>query len=444
MIKIVNFKDLDKAALEQSVGFDVAPEVLASVTDILGNVRRRGDAAVLDYTERFDGVRPKNLRVSEEEIEQAVQNLSPKLLSTIAEAADNIRAFHQRQKRDGFVIADKPGVMLGQRVTPIDRVGIYVPGGTASYPSTVLMDVIPAKIAGVPRLVMCTPPSFDGSVAPAILAAAKIAGVDEIYKAGGAQAVAALAYGTESVPRVSKIVGPGNIYVAAAKRMVYGLVDIDMIAGPSDILIIADDGANPAFIAADMLAQAEHDTLSRAVLVTTSAAIAEKTARELETQLEKLPREGIAREAIYGESVIIITDGLNEAAECANLIAPEHLEIMVRDPLSLIGAVRNAGSIFVGDYAAEALGDYFAGPNHTLPTMGTAKFSGPLSVDDFIKTSSITYYSSQALNEVSDKIAAMARSEGLEGHARSVEIRRSVTENGMDDEFFDFRRGEET
>lgn len=423
MIKIVNFSDLDKVLLERQSGFEAPPEVLRSVSEILEDVRSRGDAALLDYSERFDGVRPENLRVSQGEIDRAWENLEPELLSAIEQAAENIRAYHSRQKRSGFVVAEKDGVMLAQRVTAIGRVGIYVPGGTASYPSTVLMDAIPAKLAGVQRLVMCTPPAVGGTVAPAILAAAKIAGVDEVYKVGGAQAVAALAYGTESIPKVHKIVGPGNIYVAAAKRMVYGLVDIDMIAGPSDILVIADNGANPAFIAADMLAQAEHDTLSRAILVTDSPGIASEVSAQLEAQIQSLPREAIAREAIGGGSMIILTSGLRESAEAVNLIAPEHLEIMTRDPLSALGLIQNAGSIFIGDYSAEALGDYFAGPNHTLPTMGTAKFSGPLSVDDFVKVSSITYYSSGALTEVADKIALFARSEDLEGHARSIEVR---------------------
>ncbi len=321
-------------------------------------------------------------------------------------------------------------MVLGQRYTPLERVGVYVPGGTASYPSTVLMDVIPAKLAGVDEIVMATPPRPDGSIAPAILAAAGIAGVDRIFRMGGAQAVAALAYGTESVPRVDKIVGPGNIYVAEAKRKVYGQVDIDMIAGPSEILVLADGSSNPAWVAADLLSQAEHDRLASAVLVTDSRALAEAVAAELERQLALLPRQEIARASIEANGKIILTDSLEKAVRAANLIAPEHLELCVDDPFRLLGLVRNAGSVFLGRYAPEALGDYFAGPNHTLPTSGTARFSSPLSVDDFVKKSSFTYYTTEALAAEADQVALFARQEGLEAHARSALARKQPTEEG--------------
>ena len=423
MIKLIESGELDLDMLRQRSGFDVPREVEDTVREIIARVTEAGDEALFDYTERFDGVRLSELRVTKREMEQALEELDSHLLAVLHLAAENIRAFHRHQLQNGFMLTERAGVMLGQRVTAIERVGLYVPGGTASYPSTVLMDAIPAKLAGVPELCICTPPDKDGRVASAILAAAQIAGVDTVYKVGGAQAVAAMAYGTESIDRVYKIMGPGNIYVAAAKRQVYGQVDIDMIAGPSDVLILADDSANPRLVAADMLAQAEHDVLASAILVTDSRDLAEAVSVQLESQLKLLPREEIARRAIEDNSMIVIAGDMTEGAELVNLIAPEHLEIMTREPEALLGLVRNAGSIFLGEHSVEALGDYLAGPNHTLPTMGTARFSSPLSVDDFTKKSSITYFSRDALRNVADDIALFARSEGLEGHARSAELR---------------------
>ena len=397
-----------------------APDVENAVSDILKTVKREGDAALLDYTRRFDGVALDSLKVTKEEIEAAVAATDADFLAVLKQARDNIAAYHQKQKRTGFVMTEKPGVVLGQRVIPLDKVGLYVPGGTARYPSTVLMDAVPAKIAGVGELVMTTPPGKDGAIPSDTLAAAYVAGVDTIFKLGGAQAVAALAYGTETVPRVDKIVGPGNIYVATAKRMVFGLVDIEMIAGPSDILVIADESANPVHVAADLLSQAEHDKLSSAVLVTTSGAFAGQVRAEVAKQLEALPRKEIASSAIERNSAIIVTDTLERAADISNCIAPEHLELCVREPFALLPRIRHAGSVFLGHYAPEVLGDYFAGPNHTLPTGGTARFSSPLSVDDFCKKSSFLYYQKEALAEVADQIVTFAGREGLEGHANSV------------------------
>ncbi len=423
MLKITEYKDVDFRALERRMAEQADAKVEQTVAEVLREVRSRGDAALLDYTERFDGVRPQPLAVCVQEIEEALSLVGDAFLEILREAAENITAFHSLQKREGFRL-EREGVVLGQRFTAIEKAGLYVPGGTASYPSTVLMDAIPAKIAGVDELVLCTPPGKDGKIAPAILAAAHIAGVDRIFKCGGAQAIAAMAYGTESIPRVYKIVGPGNIYVATAKRMVFGQVSIDMIAGPSDVLVLADESASAECVAADLLAQAEHDVLASAVLVTTNRGLAEKTAAAVERQLAALPRAEIAGESIRRSGKIILCADLREAVECANRIAPEHLELCVADPQALLPHVRNAGSIFLGHSSPEALGDYFAGPNHTLPTMGTARFASPLSVDDFIKKSSITCYTPQALSCVSDKIAAFARAEGLEAHARSVEVRK--------------------
>ena len=423
MIKILNYKDIDFSDLDRRMSAQSSPEIENSVDIILNDVKARGDKAIFDFTEKFDGVRPESLRVSPEEIVEALDEVGAGFLDILQEAADNIRNYHSKQLRQGYTITDKPGIILGQRITAIEKVGIYVPGGTASYPSTVLMDAIPAKLAGVRELVMCTPVQKNGKISPAILAAAHIAEVDIMFKCGGAQAIAAMAYGTEQVPRVYKIVGPGNIYVATAKRKVFGLVDIDMIAGPSDILVLADDSANPVHIAADMLAQAEHDKLASAMLVTVSGKLANEVSDEIKRQLLSLPRAEITNAAIEDGSMIIICGSMCEAIDCANRIAPEHLEICTADPFAVLGEIKNAGSIFLGGYAPEALGDYFSGTNHTLPTMGTARFASPLSVDDFIKKSSFTFYNKQALSEVSDKIAAFARSEGLEAHARSVEVR---------------------
>ena len=394
-----------------------------TVRSILEDVRQNGDAALFAYCKRFDRAELASLLVTKEEIDAAVAATDPAFLRTLEQAAENIRAFHQKQVRQGFVVSEREGVLLGQRVLPLDRVGLYIPGGTASYPSTVLMNAIPAKIAGVKEICMATPPLPDGSIAAPILAAAHVAGIERIYKMGGAQAVAAFAYGTQSVPRVDKITGPGNQYVATAKRMVYGLVDIDMVAGPSEILVIADDSADPFFVAADLLSQAEHDSMAAAILLTDSESLAKAVQQELERQLALLPRKEIAQRSIDENGRIVIVDTLSQAAEISNEIAPEHLELCVNDPFALLGLIRHAGSVFLGHYAPEALGDYFAGPNHTLPTNGTARFASPLSVDDFIKKSSFIYYTQEALCEVKDKIADFAEREGLSAHARSVTIR---------------------
>ena len=392
------------------------------VADILAEVRQKGDAALLAYAKQFDKADLQALEVSEAEIDAAFQKVEPAFIAVLQQAAENIRAFHRRQVRNSFVITGD-GIVTGQKITPIAKVGLYVPGGTAAYPSTVLMDAIPAKIAGCKEICITTPALPDGSINPVILAAAKIAGVDRIFKTGGAQAVAALAYGTQSVPKVDKIVGPGNAFVAEAKRQVFGLVAIDMIAGPSEILVIADGKSNAAYVAADMLSQAEHDKMASAVLVTDSMALAEAVSAELERQLALLPREEIARTSIEQNGKIIVADRLDDVIAVANEIAPEHLELCVDNPFDYLDKIENAGSIFLGRYCPEALGDYFAGPNHTLPTSGTARFSSPLSVDDFVKKSQYTYYTKDALGAVADQIALFAQNEGLEAHAKSVTIR---------------------
>lgn len=395
-------------------------DVSDAVSEILRNVRAHGDAALRMYTEKFDGVQLTDLEVTKAELEAGAAQVEPEFLRILEEAAENIRAFHERQVRGSFLISEKNGVVMGQKVMPIARVGLYVPGGTAAYPSTVLMDSIPAKIAGCETLVMTTPPGRDGRVNPAILAAAKTAGVDRIFKIGGAQAVAALAYGTESIPAVDKIVGPGNAFVAEAKKQVFGKVAVDMIAGPSEILIVADGTASPAIVAADMLSQAEHDKMASAVLVTDSLSLAEAVAQELERQLALLPRFEIARESIDRNGKIILAETIEEAIDIANEIAPEHLELCVDHPFDYLDAVRNAGSIFMGKHCPEALGDYLAGPNHTLPTGGTARFSSPLSVDDFVKKSQFTYFTKDALAAVAKDVAYFAEKEGLSAHARSA------------------------
>ena len=404
----------------------VTPEadVAAIVADILADVKENGDTAVKAYCAKFDKAELTSLEVTPEEIQEAISQVEPEFLDILREAAGNIRSFHSRQVRNSFVIADKPGIVLGQKITPIEKVGVYVPGGTAAYPSTVLMDTIPAKIAGCPQLVMVTPPGRDGKVNPAILAAADLAGVNRIFKVGGAQAIAALAYGTETIPRVDKIVGPGNAFVAEAKKQVFGRVSIDMIAGPSEILVIADGKSNPVHVAADLLSQAEHDKLASAVLVTDSEELALAVQAELERQLPLLPRQEIARASIENNGKIIVAETLMAGIEIANEIAPEHLELQVDDPFSYLDAIQNAGSIFLGRSCPEALGDYFAGPNHTLPTSGTARFSNPLSVDDFVKKSQFSYYTPEALAKAADKIAAFAEKEGLRAHGRSVTIRK--------------------
>ena len=400
--------------------------VADTVAEILRNVRERGDAALREYTERFDHAAPESLTVTPEEMREALETIrstDPGFLDILEKAAANIRKFHSRQVRNSFIINDDPGIVMGQKVIPVDRAGLYVPGGTAAYPSTVLMDVIPAKIAGVKEVVLATPPGRDGKINPAILAAANIAGADRIVKIGGAQAIAAMAFGTESVPKVDKIVGPGNAFVAEAKRQVYGTVSIDMIAGPSEILVAADGKSNPAWLAADLLSQAEHDRVASAVLVTDSMELAKKVQDELEKQIPHLERCEIARESIDRNGKIIVADDLRTVIEIANEIAPEHLELCVDNPFDLLDSIRHAGSIFLGRNCPEALGDYLAGPNHTLPTQGTAKFSSPLSVDDFVKKTQYTYYTREALARVAKDVAAFARKEGLTGHARSATIR---------------------
>ncbi len=422
MIKIMQYGQVPNSEIFARV--TPAVNVEAIVADIIANVRSRGDKAVLEYNLKFDKADLTSLLVSQEEIEEAFAIVEPEFLSILQQAAENIRAFHSKQVRNSFVIADKPGIVLGQKVTPIEKVGVYVPGGTAAYPSTVLMDTIPAKIAGCETIVMVTPPGADGKINPVILAAAKIAGVDLIFKVGGAQAVAALAYGTESIPKVDKIVGPGNAFVAEAKKQVFGLVSIDMIAGPSEILVIADGKSNPVHVAADLLSQAEHDKLASAVLVTDSAELAEAVSAELEKQIPLLPRAEIARASIDNNGKIIVAENLMQGIDISNEIAPEHLELMVDDPFAYLDAVKHAGSIFMGRNCPEALGDYFAGPNHTLPTSGTARFSSPLSVDDFVKKSQFTYYTADALNAVADSINYFANKEGLQAHGKSAIIRK--------------------
>jgi len=403
---------------------DVVSHVEDAVSEIIVDVRKNGDNALKKYCERFDGAALNSLEVTEEEIERAFQLVGEVFLRVLKTAAANIRAFHEKQVRTGFVMTEQDGVVLGQKITPMERVGIYVPGGTAAYPSTVLMDTIPAKLAGCGCIVMTTPPRKDGSITPEILAAAKLAGVDRIFKVGGAQAIAALAYGTESIPNVDKIVGPGNAFVAEAKKQVFGKVAIDMIAGPSEILVVADDTNDPKVIAADLLSQAEHDKNSSAVLVTDSRVFAEAVSAELERQIPLLPRRDIARASIDNNGKIIVAEGdLAQAIQISNEIAPEHLELCVDRPFDWLHLVRHAGSIFLGKNCPEALGDYLAGPNHTLPTMGTARFSSPLSVDDFVKKSQFTYFSREALQKVAPDIAAFAGKEGLDGHARSAMVR---------------------
>ena len=403
---------------------NIASNVEGVVSEIIANVIKNKDKALFEYCEKFDKATLSALEVTEEEIDEAFASVDAEFVSVIKEAAENIRDFHKRQVRNSFVISEKDGVVTGQKVMPIEKVGLYVPGGTAAYPSTVLMDSIPAKIAGCREIVMVTPPTKDGRVNPVILAAAKIAGVDRIFKVGGAQAIAALAYGTESIPKVDKIVGPGNAYVAEAKKQVFGKVNIDMIAGPSEILVVADSTCNPAYVSADLLSQAEHDRMASAVLVTDSYEFARKVSDELERQIPMLPRAEIARYSIDNNGKIIVAENnLMLAIDIANEIAPEHLEICVDNPFDYLDKIKHAGSIFMGKYCPEALGDYFAGPNHTLPTSGTARFSSPLSVDDFVKKSQFTYYTKDALSKVADKVSYFAKKEGLDAHAKSATIR---------------------
>ena len=417
--------ELETLAPEEILNRDIRAEaeVDAAVDAILEDVRLHGDGALRRYTRELDGAELGSLQVSGAELDAAWAALDADFRATLELAAENIRRFHAQQVHRDFCLTDRPGIIMGQRYTPIEKVGVCVPSSPTAFPSTILMNVIPAKIAGVEEIVLVTPPERDGSISPAALAAARIAGADRIFKLGGAQAVAALAYGTESVPRVDKIVGPGGIYVATAKRKVFGRVAIDMVAGPSEILVLADGGCRPDFVAADLLSQAEHDVFSSAVLVTDSLPLAQAVQREVEVQLERLPRREIARRSVEENGKILLTRSLDAAVDAANRIAPEHLELCVEDPFALLPRIRNAGGIFLGRSAPEALGDYFAGPNHTLPTSGTARFSSPLGVDDFIKRSSFLYYSQDVLAEAAPRIAEFARREGLEGHARSVLIR---------------------
>ena len=421
MIRIMKYGEV----ANEDIFARVVPEVdvAAIVSGIIAEVRARGDEALYDYCEKFDKVRLSSLEVTDEEISEAFASVEPEFINVLKLAATNIRAFHEKQVRNSFVMLEREGVVMGQKIMPIEKVGLYVPGGTASYPSTVLMDAIPAKIAGCSEIVIVTPPGRDGKVNPAILAAAHIAGVTRIFKVGGAQAVAALAYGTETIPQVDKIVGPGNAFVAEAKKQVFGRVAIDMIAGPSEILIVADGSCDPRHVAADMLSQAEHDKLACAVLVTDSESLACGVQKEIERQLACLPREEIARASIDANGKIIVADSLDKVIDIANALAPEHLELCVDNPFDYLDRIRHAGSIFMGKNCPEALGDYLAGPNHTLPTSGTARFASPLSVDDFVKKSQYTYFTREALKKVAGSVAMFAEKEGLSAHARSATVR---------------------
>ena len=421
MIKILKYGEIS----EEEIFARTEPSVNVEgiVSEIIENVKKNGDAALFAYCEKFDKAKLTTLAVSEEEMEEALAQVEPEFLEILEKAAANIRKFHSKQVRNSFIINDTDGVVIGQKIIPVDRAGLYVPGGTAAYPSTVLMDSIPAKIAGCKEVVITTPPNAEGKVNPVILAAAKVAGVDKIFKVGGAQAIAALAYGTESIPKVDKIVGPGNAFVAEAKKQVFGKVSIDMIAGPSEILIIADGDTDPRFAAADLLSQAEHDKMASAVLVTDSEELAVAVQEELEKQIPMLERAEIARVSIDNNGKIIVAQNLKQAIDISNEIAPEHLELCVDNPFDYLDSIRHAGSIFMGRNCPEALGDYFAGPNHTLPTSGTARFSSPLGVDDFIKKTQYTYYTRDALKRVAKDVEYFAKAEGLTAHARSAVIR---------------------
>ncbi len=421
MIKIYKYGEVSNSEIFARVVPEV--DVTAIVSDIIENVKKKGDKALFEYCEKFDGAKLECLEVTAEELSDAMNQVEPEFIEVLKKAAANIRKFHEKQVRNGFIINDENGIVMGQKVIPVDSAGLYVPGGTAAYPSTVLMNAIPAKIAGCRQVVITTPPGADGKINPAILAAANIAGVDKIFKVGGAQAIAALAYGTETVPKADKIVGPGNAFVAEAKRQVFGQVSIDMIAGPSEILVVADGKSNPAYVAADLLSQAEHDKLASAVLVTDSEKLANAVSAELEKQIPMLERCEIARASIDNNGKVIIAEDLKKVIEIANEIAPEHLELMVDNPFDYLDGIRHAGSIFMGRSCPEALGDYFSGANHTLPTGGTAKFSSPLSVDDFVKKTQYTYYTEDALRRVAYDIDRFAKKEGLTAHAKSATIR---------------------
>lgn len=409
--------------LVRARGGEMDQKAAVTVQKILDDVKARGDEAVREYTERFDGAAPERFLVPQAAIEQAYQNAPRAFIEALERAAVNIRDFHERQKQQSWLETRENGVLMGQRIRGLHRVGVYVPGGKAAYPSSVLMNVIPARVAGVKEIIMVTPPQKDGTVNETILAAARVAGVDAVYAVGGAQAVAALAFGTQQMPRVDKIVGPGNIFVATAKKLVFGSVDIDMIAGPSEILVIADETAEPKFLAADLLSQAEHDPMASAVLVTTSRRVAEETLEQLELQTQTLSRPEIIRASLRDYGAAIVCDSVQKAVKIGNALAPEHLELMVENPMEWLGSIDNAGSVFLGRYAPEPLGDYFAGPNHVLPTGGTARFFSPLSVDSFVKKSSFIYYTEQALREAKDDIMTLANAEGLTAHANSIGVR---------------------
>jgi len=421
VIRILNSSEAPRSEILTREEFQSGVD--EAVREIIAQVRESGDEALLRYTKEFDGAELRTIELSEAEIDWGFRQADPQLVEILYMAAERILDFHKRQVRNSFLINEEPGILMGQKVIPLERVGLYVPGGTAAYPSSVLMNAIPAKLAGVREIVMVTPPGKSGTIPPSILAAAKIAGVNRVFQIGGAQAVAALAYGTQTVPKVDKIVGPGNQYVAEAKRQVYGMVDIDMIAGPSEILVIADGSCNPRYVAADLLSQAEHDRNAAAVLVTDSEALAFAVRDELEVQLEGMRRWEIARESIDRNGKIIIVRDIKEGIEISNEIAPEHLELCVDNPFEYLDGIRNAGSVFLGKYCPEAMGDYYAGPNHTLPTNGTARFSSPLSVDDFVKKMQYTYYSREALSKAADTVSYFAMKEGLFAHAKSVTIR---------------------
>lgn len=420
-LKKEGFDKLKKDLLERQNGAD--SKIIAIVSDVIDNVKKNGDIALKEYTEKFDKVNLQKFEVSKEELDECFSKVEDQFIKDLEEAKKNIEYYHMAQKQRGFILNKDQGVFLGQRVMPLEKVGVYVPGGTAAYPSSVLMNVIPAKVAGVSRIIMATPPSKDGGINPYIGVAAKIAGVDKIYKVGGAQAVAALAYGTESIPKVDKIVGPGNIFVATAKKLVFGAVDIDMIAGPSEILIVAEKNANPKYVAADLMSQAEHDKLASAILVTTSKELISKVDEELKKQMMTLERKDIIEESLKNYGKVIVCSSLDECIEVSNEIAPEHLELMIDNAMEHLGKVKNAGSVFLGHNTAEPIGDYFGGTNHVLPTSGTARFFSALSVDSFIKKSSFLYYSEEAINAHGNKIINLANKEGLTAHANSVKVR---------------------
>lgn len=426
MIKIIktdNKAELEYMKLLKSRSTEVNQKVTETVSKIIEDVKNRGDKALLEYTQKFDGKLPKCIEVERDEINDALSQADPDFVNSLLNAMENISDFHNRQKQQSFINAKDDGVIIGQKIRGLKRVGIYVPGGTAAYPSSVLMNAVPAKIAGVEEIVMVTPPQSDGSANPDILVAAAICGVDRIFLLGGAQAISALAHGTETIPKVDKIVGPGNIYVATAKKLLYGVVDIDMIAGPSEILILADESANAKYVAADLMSQAEHDKLASSILITISEQLANDTKKELERQCENLSRRDIIKQSIKDFGVIFVCDDINYAVYLANEFAPEHLEVMLENPMEYIGKIDNAGSLFLGNYAPEPLGDYYAGPNHVLPTSGTARFFSPLSVDSFVKKMSYIYYTQEALREANEDIVLIANKEGLTAHANSITVR---------------------